>query len=121
MRAIKVRSPEEAWALLQECQQSGLPASRLVGRKPSVGISPTVNSAVGRAVGLCLAGGVRQATVYLSADLMVKATLQHRLDRREKLVTVLVSIGAPGYRGERVIRRLAKSGGKYPHLEAQRE
>lgn len=49
-------------------------------------------------------GGVKSATKVLREDLVVKATLRHKIDKRKKHVEAVVSIGRPNFEERKLIK-----------------
>ena len=64
----------------------------------------------------------RKATKYLSPTVVVKATrrlFKGRIDRREKRVEILLTIGAPNYAERRAITQFKKAGESFPVRKVQ--
>ena len=64
----------------------------------------------------------RKATKYLSPSCVVKATrrlFDGRIDRRDKRVEILLTIGAPNYAERRAIKQLVKAGEPFPVRKTQ--
>ena len=62
---------------------------------------------------------VRRATAYISAKRVIKATLQRRIDKRAKSVTVLVTVGKPNFVERRFIRLCKQAGMVFPLQQIQ--
>lgn len=75
---------------------------------------------LGQAVGdvLCMSH-VRKATAFISPKLTIKATAQHRGDKRSKSATCLVTVGAPNFVERRFIRVCQKAGMAFPLSQIQ--
>lgn len=65
------------------------------------------------------AGKVKKLTKFLAPDLVVKATLVHRPDRRTKQVTAVVTAGRPNYAERKFIKDCRKAGEKFPVRKPQ--
>jgi len=84
---------------------------------PSKGVPVTE---IGEVVScLLVIPNVRRATAYISDKFTVKATAQRRSDKRERAVTMLVTVGAPNFVERRFIRLAKKSGEPFPIKKVQ--
>lgn len=75
-----------------------------------------VQQAIAIASGEVLGNGtpVRRSTRFLSPTMTVKATRQRKPDRRERQVTLLITVGRPNYYEARRIKASQKSGVCFP-------
>lgn len=62
---------------------------------------------------------VRKATAYIATDLVVTATRSHRLDKRSKSHSVLLTTGRPNYRGRMFVKACQKAGEPFPVKKIQ--
>lgn len=62
---------------------------------------------------------VKQASKYLSPNEVVKVTRQRRADRREKAITLLLTIGKPNFLGRRFVKAAKKAGEAFPVKKVQ--
>jgi hypothetical protein len=57
---------------------------------------------------------VHKATKYLSPKLVIKATRRDRPSKRERSVSVVVTIGIPNYRERDFIKKCQRAGESFP-------
>lgn len=69
---------------------------------------------IGEIANEVLTNGAKQATLYLTPKLTVKATRQGKIDRRSKAITVLITVGTPNYAQRQFITRHRKTEGVFP-------
>lgn len=62
---------------------------------------------------------IRRATAYISPVLTVKATAQHKIGKRDRSITVLVTVGAPNVEEQRFIKDCKKVGMCFPLRQIQ--
>lgn len=74
---------------------------------------------IGKTAAYVAAGHGRQAIKYLSKALCIKATRRGKLDKRDKTVTVLVTIGKPAFREREFIKWCVKAKEPFPVRKLQ--
>lgn len=76
-------------------------------------------SSIQKAVFSLLETGARRATVYLAPDTVVTATRPHRPDKRAKSFSVVLTMGAPNFRGRMFVKAYQKKRKKFPVRKVQ--
>jgi hypothetical protein len=80
----------------------------------------TPRSAVNRVVEACFQlVGVKQATVYVSENHIVRATALHPMDARSRSNSLVVTIGKPNFREREFIKTCQKAGEPLPVRKVQ--
>lgn len=59
-------------------------------------------------------GTIRKATVFLNDRMVVKATRQRKMDRRDQSATFLLTLGRPNFVERRFIRLCKQAGEPFP-------
>ena len=72
-----------------------------------------------KAVQAVLSSNARQAVVYESPTLIVKATRQFRADKRNIRETILLTVGRPAFRQAQFVKACKKAGEPFPVKKVQ--
>ena len=78
----------------------------------------TTAKALERTIGAVLKGA-RRATQYLAHNYIVKATGQHKPNRRSRSQTIIVTVGDPNYAEREFVKRCKKTGEPFPVKKMQ--
>jgi hypothetical protein len=81
-----------------------------------------VNEGLSRTLDLIIFSGARQATAYLSEKEVIRATrplYNGKIDRRNKTITVVLTLGRPNYRERLFIKACKKAGEPFPVRKVQ--
>lgn len=73
----------------------------------------------GQLAELILEGGAKKATKFLSADLVLKATLQGKSRKSDRSKTVLFTVGKPNYAEREFIAKCKEAGEPFPVKKVQ--
>lgn len=89
-----------------------------------VNINTESSAITERRIGECVADvlgipNLRRATAYISDKLTIKATAQRRTDKRNKSVTVLVTVGRPNFLERKFIKVCKDAGCAFPLRQVQ--
>lgn len=76
-------------------------------------------SFVGKVVGAALATESYKATKYVEPKLVIKATRREKVDKREKSLSFVVSIGRPNYLEAKFIKACVAAGEPFPVRKIQ--
>ncbi len=69
--------------------------------------------------GYILFDGAKQATKYLSEKETIKATRRGKIDRRNRRIEVLLTVGTPNYAECEFIKKAKKAGEPFPIKKVQ--
>lgn len=62
---------------------------------------------------------VRKATCYISPTEVITATRPHKLDKRSKSHSILLTMGRPNFRGRMFVKACQKAGEPFPVKKIQ--
>ena len=62
---------------------------------------------------------VRKASCYIRPDFVITGTRMHKLDRRSKSSSILLTMGSPNFRGRMFVKACQKAGEPFPVKKIQ--